>query len=77
MKPYPVKVVWYDAAEADVAWVDRAAAIEPVEVVSVGWLIAKSDTRLVLASDIQTDNPDLIAGVQVIPRDWAQKITKL
>ena len=76
MKPYPIKVVWNDAASFDSAWVDRSVALEPVQVISVGWLIEKTAARLVLASDIQEDSEQL-SGVQVIPRDWVQKITKL
>ena len=48
----PVLVRWIDSASSDVGWMDEGDTVEPLECVTLGWLIEKSKTKLVISATI-------------------------
>lgn len=76
---YPlVRVEWQDAESDSDGWTDiRQITDSPTrKVVSIGWLIKKEPTRLVLASDLGMNDTDCGRRL-TIPRAWVDKLTTL
>lgn len=78
-KPKPVEVIWNDAQDSIEPWVGEADAKgfaeEPCPIISIGYLVRKTDTHLVLAADWNNSNKDygrvtkIPAGMVVKMRD--------
>lgn len=70
-RSYPlVKIVWRDATSTS-GWhsIEEAVRLQPARVESVGWLIASTSERIVLAHGLEEDEA---IGVMVIPRGWVE-----
>lgn len=75
--PLRVEILWLDAqtvlTESLISEVLEAAPL--VERFTIGYLVAKDDTRIIVAHDY--DPPDSCSNLTVIPRDWVKRITTL
>ncbi len=71
-----VLVHWLDSALDDSRWCsrDEAQSLEPASCLSVGWLMALDEDRLVLAASW---SPDEVGEVVAIPRACVIAIYKL
>jgi hypothetical protein len=79
MKPYPVLIEWGDAADVGEGWMAlksfRGSDVAPCGVVSVGWLVSKSKSAVLLALSV-TEFDDA-RNTFVVPRACIRKMVRL
>lgn len=72
-----VRVTWHDARDADGSWVSEADAQTFGDimcvVVSIGYLVRKTDKYLTIAGDWNISDKDW-GRVMKIPTDWVIKV---
>lgn len=78
-----VKVTWHDAADEEKTWLKEseidAFGDEPVEVVSIGWLLRKTPKYVTLAGDRIEEGTEEVTWGRVckIPLGMVQSIEDL
>ena len=75
-----VMITWLDSRQANGAWqwLSDYEKMQPVEVVSVGWLIQDDDVAKVLAQSMAPDGENVqTSGRKVIPARCVTKIENL
>lgn len=73
--PFPIVAVLWDDATALDGWSRGTEALQPCEVLSVGFLVRQTKTHIVLAQDISPDG--LQCGRGQIPRGMVKKMRVL
>ena len=81
-KPRLVLVEWEDSAQPLPAWrhIADAPALEVVECVSVGWVVAESERVLMLApnlGDVASEESGQASGFIRIPRSCISRMVEL
>lgn len=69
-----VQIRWIDSAAPDDYWHDKHASIDPVEVMSVGYIIARDEHHV---SIIQSVTPHCHGGLFAIPAKCILSIRKV
>lgn len=74
----PVVVVWHDAA-VSVGWDEGKSDARVETVTSIGWLLASSDTEVVLGADISTDTEGHLQTNRriAIPARWITSLKEI
>ena len=80
MKPYPVLIEWVDSADIGAAtWLSPDGLeeddVSPCSVVSVGWLVQKSKSAVLLTLCISEGGD--VRGAFVIPRVNIKRLVRL
>ena len=70
-----VEIEWADSYGGGGTWVqrDEALGLEPSHILSVGYLIHRDKTKVIILQSI-TDVGDLVMGALVIPKGCVQSI---
>lgn len=79
MKPYLVEVEWRDACmNAGGGWGNvEETDTEPIEVVTVGWLVERTEEKVVVALSRRLDAPGRYGAMLTIPAPWIGKLRRL
>ena len=76
-----VLIEWTDAASHEDKWTNIDEAVEtcgdPIDIVTVGILLKKSETHYILARSLDLQVPQDVDGVFQIPIDVVKTVTKL
>ncbi|MCA1841499.1 MAG: hypothetical protein LC723_14550 [Actinobacteria bacterium] len=72
-----VQVEWADAASPDAGWtrIEEAAAQNPMDVLSVGFVLRHDKTALVICLSVSKDEQVIMP--LAIPSVWVRKIKRL
>lgn len=75
-----VLIAWRDVLSSPAAWMSRAEAedLEPVSMLTVGWIVREEADFLTVAGTRSNDpETDLVGDINVIPRSLVSQVTRL